>query len=165
MQVPLMSPTRETDLPGEKTQDPEEGFDLDGMLGNLAKWLRILGFDAKFPCKKVAQDRYFVTTNRKLKNPQVLRIHDGSPTEQMKQLFDLTGIVPNPNLFLSRCLTCNVPVRETARHKVKGKVPDSVFSRTPIFHECPLCGKLYWEGTHASRIKRRLEESGVLAKT
>ncbi|WP_157212069.1 Mut7-C RNAse domain-containing protein [Desulfomonile tiedjei] len=160
-----MSPKRETELPGEKTHDPDEGFDLDGMLGSLAKWLRILGFDARFPCKKVAQDRYFVTTNRKLKNPQVIKVRNASPIEQLKQILDQTGIVPNSNLFLSRCLSCNVPVREIAKHRIKGRVPDSVFSRNSIFHECPSCGKLYWEGTHASRIKRRLEESGVLAKT
>jgi uncharacterized protein with PIN domain len=161
----MMAPHMETELPGEKTHVPEKGFDLDGMLGNLARWLRILGFDAKFPCKKVAQDRYFVTTNRKLKNPQVIRVQNASPLEQMKQILDLTGIVPSPNLFLSRCLSCNVPVREIAKQNVKGRVPDSVFSRNSTFHECPSCGKLYWEGTHAGRIKRRLEESGVLAKT
>jgi uncharacterized protein len=78
----------------------------------------------------------------------------------LRQVLEQAGIRPDPRLFLSRCLICNVPVREVQREDVAGKVPEGVFQRSRTFHECPECGRIYWEGSHADRIKKRLEVLG-----
>jgi uncharacterized protein len=77
----------------------------------------------------------------------------------LRQVLEEAGIRPDPKLFLSRCLICNVPVREVQREDVAGKVPERILEKTEIFHECPACGRIYWEGSHAERIKKRLTGS------
>ncbi|MGO9570607.1 MAG: Mut7-C RNAse domain-containing protein [Desulfomonilaceae bacterium] len=138
---------------------PSASFDVDGMLGRLAKWLRILGFDAVFPRSRPSAGRLFVTARRSVTHAGAIVVSGEDPSDQLRQVLDHAGIRPDPRFFLSRCLICNVPVREVQRQDVAGKVPDGVFQRSLNFHECPECGRIYWEGSHAERIKKRLEES------
>ncbi len=138
-------------------------FDVDGMLGRVAKWLRILGIDAAFPCSVPSQGRFFVTTRKGTQPPGIVRIAAGTVEEQLKEVLDRTGVEPDPDLLFSRCLICNVPVREVPRAGVERKVPVAVFSMTSTFHECPNCGRVYWEGTHESRVRRRLERMDIVA--
>jgi hypothetical protein len=81
------------------------------------------------------------------------------PREQLRQVLEQAGIRPDPKLFLSRCLICNIPVRETERENAAGKVPDGIFQTSRNFNECPSCGRIYWEGSHAERMRKRLEGS------
>lgn len=136
-------------------------FDVDGMLGALAKWLRILGFDAAFPCKAPSRGRLYVTVRRIAGRSDTIIVEDRDPLEQLKQVLQTTGISPDPELFLTRCLICNVPVHDISREKAEGRVPEEVLQIATIFNECPKCGRVYWEGSHNERIRRRLQESGL----
>lgn len=136
-------------------------FDVDGMLGRLAKWLRILGFDATYPRSNPRPGRIFVTTKKVAASPAVMRLFGRSVEDQLKELFDQVGVDPDPDLFLSRCLICNVPVEEITPDEAGGKVPEAVLNMTTRFHKCPRCGRLYWEGTHGTRIKQRLGKAQV----
>lgn len=138
-------------LPG-----PSASLDVDGMLGRLAKWLRILGFDAAFPRSRPSAGRIFVTARRSVTYAGVIVVSGEDPSDQLRQVLEQAGIRPDPNFFLSRCLICNMPVREVRQEDVAGKVPDGVLQRSRSFHECPECGRIYWEGSHADRIKKRL---------
>ncbi len=136
-------------------------FDVDNMLGRLAKWLRILGFDAEYPRSTSRPGRIFVTAKEVAAFPTAIRVTTGAVEDQLSELFNQAGIDPNPELFFSRCLICNVPVEEISRDKTEGKVPEAVWQTTTHFNECPRCRRIYWEGTHGNRIKKRLAEAGV----
>lgn len=136
---------------------PSASFDVNGMLGRLAKWLRILGFDAAFPRSQPSAGRLFVTARRSVTYAGAIVVSGKDPSDQLRQVLKQAGIRLDPRLFLIRCLICNVPVREVQRDDVAGKVPDGVFQRSRSFHECPECGRIYWEGSHAERIKKRLQ--------
>jgi uncharacterized protein with PIN domain len=138
---------------------PSASFDVDGMLGRLAKWLRILGFDTAFPRSRPSVGRLFVTARRSVAYAGAIVVSGDDPSGHLRQVLERAGIRPDPRLFFSRCLICNVPVREVRREDVAGKVPDGVFQRSRSFHECPECSRIYWEGSHAERIKKRLEGS------
>lgn len=138
---------------------PSASLDVDGMLGRLAKWLRILGFDTAFPRTRPSADRLFVTARKSIAYAGAIIVSGEEPREQLRQVLEQAGIRPDPRLILSRCLICNVPVREVQREDVAGKVLDGVFQRSRSFHECPKCGRIYWEGSHVDRIKKRLEGS------
>jgi uncharacterized protein len=138
---------------------PSASLDVDGMLGRLAKWLRILGFDAAFPRSRPSPGRFFVTARKSITYAGAIVVSGEDPSDQLRQVLEQAGIRPDPRLFLSRCLICNVPVREVQWEDVAGKVPDGVFQKSRSFHECPECGRIYWEGSHAERIKKRLEGS------
>ena len=136
-------------------------FDVDGMLGRLAKWLRILGFDAAYPRISSTIGRYFVTTKDRISGGQTIVVSGDDPMEQLKQVLTAIHVRPDQSLFFSRCLICNVPVVEIPKAEVAGRVPEEIFGSRSEFHECPQCRRVYWEGSHLSRIVRRLTSAGV----
>ncbi len=136
-------------------------FDVDGMLGRLAKWLRILGFDAAYPKNAPTADRYFVTTRQRKGIPQITIVTANDSMEQLKEVLAATGVRPNPSLFLSRCLICNIPVIEIPRADAAEQVPEEIFRSRSKFHKCPQCRRVYWEGSHLSRISRCLKSIGL----
>lgn len=151
-------------MTGEQNSSTEKppSFALDGMLGGLAKWLRILGFDAAFPCGGPEPGRLFVTTRSGPPLAGVVRIGHARPRDQLLKVLEQTGACPDADAFLSRCLLCNVPVQEIEKSMVGGKVPDTVFQHFSHFTCCPQCGRMYWEGSHGPRIRKALRASGVV---
>jgi uncharacterized protein len=145
----------------EPQPESPECFDVDGMLGKLAKWLRIIGFDAECPCPVPTRDRIFVTARRQVRCSGAIIVSPGNLLEQLKHVLDEAGVKPDPALFLSRCLECNVPVHKVARESVREQVPPAVFETSPKFTRCPVCGRVYWGGSHGERMKRRLREAGI----
>ena len=136
-------------------------FDVDGMLGRLAKWLRILGFDAAYPRTAPGEGRYFVTAQKRAEVGQTIVVSSDDHMEQLKQVLTAIDVRPDPSLFFSRCLICNAPVVEISKADAAGRVPEEILGSRLEFHECPQCRRVYWEGSHLSRIIRRLESAGL----
>jgi uncharacterized protein len=145
----------------EQRPESPESFDVDGMLGKLAKWLRILGFDARYPCRVPSLGRIFVTARRRVTYSGAVIVGSNNCFEQLKQALDKVGANPVPELFLSRCLMCNVRVHEALPEMVKEQAPPEVYEATRVFKRCPVCGRVYWSGSHGERMKKRLRESGI----
>jgi uncharacterized protein len=145
----------------EPRPESPECFDVDGMLGKLAKWLRILGFDAECPCSVPSLERIFVTARRRVRRPGAIIVGPGNWLEQLKHVLDEAGVKPDPELFLSRCLECNVPVHEVARESVREQVPPAVLETQRKVTRCQVCGRVYWGGSHGERMRRRLREAGI----
>jgi len=136
-------------------------FDVDGTLGRLAKWLRILGFDAAYPCKGPSKGRFFVTRRAVPDQLGAVTVSDGNVFRQLKEVLEELGIQADPGQLMSRCLHCNVPVVAATSAAVAGKVPERVLKTAAEFHRCPRCGKVFWEGSHIERICKRLEDAGI----
>jgi uncharacterized protein len=146
-------------IPGSSADRP--CFDVDGMLGRLAKWLRILGFDAAYPGMAPREGRYFVTAKEWTGGGQTIVVSGADPLEQLKQVLTAIDVRPDPSLFFSRRLICNEPVVEIPKTDAAGRVPEEIFDSWSEFHECPRCSRVYWEGSHLGRIIRRLESAGL----
>ena len=142
-------------------QEPPAEFDVDGMLGRLAKWLRILGFDAEYPVPGPRPGRIYLTGKKSCCVPEGIRIVSGDLMEQLEQVFEETGICADPALFLCRCIACNVQVRSISKEDVVGRVPSRVLDMIDEFRQCASCGRIYWEGTHPVRMKLRLKAGGL----
>lgn len=142
-------------------------FLCDHMLGTLAKWLRILGFDTTYPeptddqtLRELArrEGRVLLTRDRDLARsagPPALFVASDVLDEQVVQV--LTEKALSIDAPLTRCPICNALVETVPRAGVHGKVPDGVFSRHEQFWRCPECGRYYWQGTHWDQIWRRIE--------
>ncbi len=141
------------------TQQPY--FDVDGTLGRLAKWLRILGFDAAYPRSVPSPGRYFVTPRELSGHPGVVIVTAKDPMQQLKQVLSELGLRTDADRFFTRCVICNVPVVEIPKTQAVGRVPEEIFRVKSEFHECPRCGRIYWEGSHLGRIERRLKSLGI----
>ncbi|MGA2192767.1 MAG: Mut7-C RNAse domain-containing protein [Nitrospirota bacterium] len=149
-------------------------FAADAMLGKLAVWLRLLGFDTSY--LRDIEDDMLVDTAReegrllltrdtvlvkKLAPGEFLFIRDDSPSMQLRQTVRELGLALDESLFFSRCTRCNVLLKAAEKESVRGKVPEFTFGRMDSFMRCPSCGRVYWRGTHWKRVTDRLREIEV----
>ena len=154
-------------------------FIADCMLGRLARWLRILGFDVLyFPrigddellniAKK--ESRALLTRDTGLyercRGVSRLLIESEDWEKQVVQVlrtFGLGGEV-DPH---TRCLDCNRPLKSLSMENARNLVSPFVFERAESFALCPECGRVFWKGTHfkdmeakVARILKAIENSG-----
>lgn len=145
-------------------------FIADSMLGRLAKWLRILGYDTLYHSDiddslllRIAreEERILLTRDTRLIKVKGIRefifIKDDNPEDQLRQLIK-AGIIKETPLLLSRCVHCNSILYSIPSDSVEGIIPDFAFWRERMVKQCPNCGKTYWKGTHPKKIKERLKE-------
>jgi len=148
------------------TDATEKHFVIDSMLGKLAKWLRILGFDARYEHLKGqeqidayrTQGFFLITRNRKwFGQSRVFCLTANDPTEQLREVILQVSIRPQDIRLLQRCTRCNHQLREIAREDAFGHIPDYVFETHTSFHQCPACQRIYWPGSHPKRVVQRLQ--------
>jgi uncharacterized protein len=146
--------------------DPEKRFIVDVMLGKLAKWLRVLGFDAKIaPLKErsrieslMAQGFIPVTRSEKWRSIEgLVFIRGNDPFEQLKELISRLDIRQGDVRPFSRCSICNAELSRIPREAALGNVPDFVFETVTDFRQCLECRKIYWPGSHKGRMLDRLQ--------
>jgi hypothetical protein len=143
-------------------------FLVDCMMGTLAKWLRILGFDTVYETRlddhslvrlARAEGRLLLTRDRNLarrKGLAVLFIESESVDEQLVQV--LSAVRSRDHAPFSRCPVCNAPLEQVPKYEAWGQVPPFVFQTQQEFHLCPECNRFYWRGTHWQKMVARVKE-------
>jgi uncharacterized protein with PIN domain len=154
-------------------------FVVDAMLGNVARELRLLGYDALFarnePDWEVlrlarAESRLLVTRDRELakrgRDDKALLVLEEEARRQTVWVLREVGLDPvrDKVVPLSRCLECGTLLTERGPEEVRSKVPPYVAKTQDRFSVCGDCGRIYWHGTHAKRMVRRAEEIIAEAK-
>ncbi len=147
-------------------------FILTKELGRLAKWLRILGYDAIYfdsdnvstlIIKSLRENRIILTRNSKLtrhKGAGIIMLSSDFLGEQLKEVIAQLKLKPQKEAMFSRCVICNELLEELEKQKAEGKVPAYVFQTQEDFVSCPKCQRIYWQGTHWGNVQRYLEEIG-----
>jgi hypothetical protein len=145
-------------------------FAADRMLGKLAKWLRLLGFDTLYSNRftdaeflgLAEEGRVLLTRNTALlkgADPQkVLFIRDDDPKIQLREVITSLGLEPDPESFFSRCTLCNGVLGTIDPMDVSGQVPEYVWTSHDKFCKCQDCGKIYWPGSHLKASLREIDE-------
>jgi len=145
-------------------------FLLTSELGRLAKWLRILGFDASYInsgnissiiIEALKQDRIILTRNRHFPRSgglQIVVITAEKFKDQIKEVQDRLRIDNATLVLFKRCVTCNQLLEPVDKNGVKGLVPEYVLNTQQTFTSCPLCKKIYWQGTHWGNVEDTLKE-------
>lgn len=141
-------------------------FLVDGMLGKLAKALRILGLDTVYTTGTDIltllsharnQGRVLLTLNHKLKGrADVFFITSEKVEEQLKDLFKHFSLENKIRPF-SRCLVCNNELRKVTKEEVRNLVPFFTYRTQNEFSRCPGCGRIYWPGSHLRDMAQRLK--------
>jgi uncharacterized protein with PIN domain len=80
------------------------------------------------------------------------------PEEQLRELFSRLGIQRRDLKPLTRCTLCNDALVEASPSELAGSIPDYVAQHQRVFRRCPGCRRLYWPGTHVSRMMARLDD-------
>jgi uncharacterized protein with PIN domain len=136
------------------------------MLGTLAKWLRILGYDTQYDPDlddhqlvrlARAQDRVLLTRDRELarrRGLRVLLVTSERLDAQIGQV--LAELELEPDRSFSRCPVCNAPLAEMDRETARSRVPAYVAQTHKTFKSCPACQRIYWRGSHWQRMDDQL---------
>jgi len=147
----------------------EPRFVLDNHLGRLAAYLRMAGFDAVYRndwqdaelAAASSRDRRILLTMDRglLKRSEITHgylVRETNPRRQLAEVigrFDLAGAIQP----FTRCLRCNVVLAPADRASVAGRVPPRL--EAAELHQCPDCGRVYWQGSHWRRMRQILEHA------
>jgi uncharacterized protein with PIN domain len=141
-------------------------FIADAMLGTLAKWLRILGYDTLYDAGlndhqlvrlARAEDRVLLTRDGELarrRGVRSLMITDQCLDDQLRQVLGDLGLEPNRSF--SRCPVCNELLETLGRKAAQSRVPAYVAETHDTFRSCPACQRVYWRGTHWKQMDEHL---------
>ena len=148
-------------------------FIADQNVGKLARWLRLMGYDAAFfghgsdtalVSQAMAEGRVILTRDhellkRRLVNSGKLRVavfDTAVPEEQLCQLIKKFHLNVRFRPF-SICIECNHLLEARRPEDVRERVPPYVFQTQTEFVECPQCRRIYWPGSHWQALNRELD--------
>ncbi|MGE5603479.1 MAG: Mut7-C RNAse domain-containing protein [Nitrososphaerales archaeon] len=141
---------------------------VDAMLGKLARWLRLAGYDAEFWRKGSdeelmaaarAQGRLILTKDRALAGRRgvravLLQAADlDAQIREARAALEQRGRTPEP---FTRCGECNGVLADLSRVDAEPLVPPYVWHTQREFRRCTRCGRVYWKGTHWPAVQGRL---------
>jgi uncharacterized protein len=145
-------------------------FIVDAMLGNIAKKLRLLGFDSLYSSSieddlllKIAksENRVIITKDvqlaEKAKKNGIITVSITKQNEieqfcQINEKIKLGKCIVRGNI--SRCPVCNDDLKHIEKKYVSNKIPNGVFENFNDFWICNKCDKIYWEGTHIKNLEK-----------
>ena len=144
------------------------------MLGTLAKWLRIYGFDTFYANSRISdakllkisrdEDRVLISRDKELiqiarrENIKTIGLRTIDIDEQIKAV--LGDLEFDKSQILSRCIICNSEVEEILKDEIKEKVPKKVFENCKEFWFCKSCNKIYWKGSHYEKMIEKIKNLG-----
>jgi uncharacterized protein with PIN domain len=139
---------------------------VDAMLGRLARWLRLMGYDtlywregsdAALAERARVEGRLLLTRDHQLagrRDVKALLVTTETLDEQLAEVHAALGGRPRP---FTRCPECNAPLEELAHEAARGLVPTYVWQTQSVFRRCAGCRRVYWKGTHWPGMAARLE--------
>lgn len=149
-------------------------FLVDAMLGNLAKKLRILGYDATYFSSIEDEKLVIIAKNEKriilTKDAQLSNTAQNQGilsvlirgNDELKQIMQIHEKIKLEKFTLdtanSRCTACNGRLEQVEKYRIIGKVPEGVLQREEKFWVCDGCKKIYWQGTHFEKLQKFVEQ-------
>jgi len=143
-------------------------FIADEMVGKLARWLRVAGYDTLYhnpisdeDLTEIArrENRVILTRDHKLAagagSPEVFVVVSENPFEQFITVSRHFQLDIESAAF-RRCLECNGVLVPVSKEDHENSIPPHVYRTQKTFSQCPDCGRLYWPGTHYESMRRRL---------
>ncbi len=163
-------PTPNGHPPGEEIR-----FALDGHLGRLAAYLRLLGFDTWYRPQvedgalarlTATEHRILLTRDRGLLKRKVIRhgywVRSLDPQDQIREVVERFGLREHAQPF-RRCLACNGLLEPVEKAQILDRLEPLTQRYFHEFHRCPQCGRIYWKGSHYQRLRRLVQS--LLAPT
>lgn len=139
-------------------------FALDVHLGRLARLLRMFGFDSLY--RNSLQDQELVRLARQEKRIVLTRDRGLLKRRSVTHGYLVRSLVPHDQLgevvrrfdlhaqahLGSRCVECNVSLQRAPREQVLSRVPPAVGRDYAEFSTCPVCGRVFWRGSHWQKM-------------
>ncbi len=144
-------------------------FLADNMLGRLATWLRLVGYDTAYlpnaddpELARVAraEDRVLLTRDVELthrRGVRTLLVESEQVEKQLSQVLHTFGL--GVRQAFSRCAVCNIPLEPVDKSEVENDIPPYVRTTQDQFRRCPQCRRVYWRGTHWAHMIAQIEDA------
>jgi hypothetical protein len=143
-------------------------FIADCMLGKLAKWLRVLGFDVLY-FSRIEDDELLRAARRearvlltrdtalaaRARAVRCLLVESERWEDQVRQVLDVFALRAEAAPH-TRCIACNLALKPLPKERARNLVVPYVLDRGRAFALCPGCGRVFWKGSHAADMEARL---------
>ena len=149
-------------------QDPR--FVLDGHLGRLAAYLRMLGFDTWYDryaddaqlagisgsqCRLLLTRDVGLLKRREVEAGYCVRSH--KPHDQLREVSCRFALHSRFAPF-RRCMDCNGYLYPVSKEEVIDLLPPHTRETKNEFSRCSKCQKVFWRGSHHARMLGWIEE-------
>jgi hypothetical protein len=156
--------------------DEPPRFIADEMNGDVAKWLRIIGFDCLYLTGEnldnklieiaLSENRILLTSDRELykrimrKGGYGIYTQGVDTIEKLKEIFQTLELTQYIGKIKYRCTNCNTPLKERESNSMD-RIPQRIKEQYKIIFVCEKCGKIYWKGSHWRNITKTLHKLGI----
>lgn len=145
-------------------------FFVDAMLGNIAKKLRLMGFDSSYSADieddeliKLAkkENRIIISRDEELiqksKNNclRCIFIKNEEEIEQFREIMEQCNLKTiQINGDKARCPKCNSKTHPIDKKNISLNIPMKVLEHNEKFWNCENCDQIFWEGTHIKNLQK-----------
>jgi len=144
-------------------KNKEVSFLVDSMLGRLAKWLRVMGYDTHYQKVYTTEDiekliltgRLFITKNESYHKAyeSSFLIKSDKVKDQLHEIKNRGHLPLNPKRGFSRCLLCNMKLISVTAKDASGHIPEYILTQNiKGVSFCPDCHRYFWPGSHRKKM-------------
>ena len=146
-------------------------FVLDGHLGRVARYLRLVGFDTAYSNAWSDHELVLISTgqHRILLTRDVGLLKHGAVTHgyfvrAIDPLQQLTEIVRRFHLAdclapFTRCMQCNGSLQPAEKDEIAHRLPPRTRDHFDEYRICASCERIYWRGSHHRRLDERVDQA------
>ena len=146
-------------------------FIIDTMLGKLAKWLRVMSYDAHYQsyykdgelAQFIKDGRVLLSRDRKVikKYKNSFFIKSDNVFNQLLEIRENGYIKKRDVICFLRCLICNTLLEKIQLEKARERIPEYIYNQSDKHIKfCRSCGRYFWPGSHKKRMINQLKEWG-----
>jgi len=145
-------------------------FLCDVMLGDVAKWLRLLGFKVSYGNKaddkeivyRAKRENYLILTkDRELsekKNIKAILVESNELDDMIIEILKKAGVDYSRISPFRYCPLCGKELEKKDKEEVRWFIPQRVYEELDEFYVCKDCFKVYWKGTHYQKIIKKIQK-------
>ncbi len=149
-------------------------FLVDGMLGKLARWLRMLGHDVSYSVQfndsellefAKRDERILLTKDLELYKRAIGRglaayyVEGKNESERLAEVAKRYSLQLTIDMNRSHCPVCNTNLKVASKEQLQGELEKNTFTYYDKFWKCPNCGQIYWQGAHWTQINYTLSQA------
>ncbi len=145
-------------------------FVLDGHLGKLTRYLRLLGFDSAYNVEwtdpelvetSTREARILLTRDIGLLMHGVLThgyfVRATDPREQLTEVTRHFDLVASMDAF-TRCMACNGELQAVEEAEIADRVLTRTRAHYDDFRRCKDCERIYWKGPHHAQLQEIVDQ-------